>query len=59
LRAVMNKSPGSPRSYWLRSRGNALDELAAGETDCYAVSDNRIRIQRISALGTDVKLLDF
>ena len=50
---------GQPCSDWWTDSSSVVHRTVVMDDYLYAVSDNRIRIQRISALGADVKLLDF
>lgn len=44
---------------WWTDSNSVVQRTVVMDDYLYAISDNRMRIQRISALGTDVKLLDF
>jgi uncharacterized secreted protein with C-terminal beta-propeller domain len=50
---------GQPCADWWTDSSSVVHRTVVMDDYLYALSDNRIRIQRISALGTDVKLLDF
>lgn len=50
---------GQPCADWWTDSNSVVQRTIVMDDYLYAVSDDRIRVQRISALGTDVKVLDF
>jgi hypothetical protein len=44
---------------WWTDSNSVVQRTVVMDDYLYAISDNRIRIQRLSTLGTDLKLLDF
>ncbi len=50
---------GQAGADWWTDSNSVVQRTVVMDDYLYAISDNRLRIQRLSALGTDVKLLDF